>query len=45
MPGVSAVFEEPKSPDLVLQTDQVNVDECVNRIVALMKSRGFMRDR
>ena len=45
MPGVSAVFEEPKSPDLVLQTDQVNVEECVNRIVALMKSRGFMLDR
>lgn len=42
MPGVSAVFEEPKSPDLVLQTDQVSVDECVNRIVDLMKLRGFM---
>jgi Adenylylsulfate kinase and related kinases len=25
MPGVTAAFEEPKSPDLVLQTDQISV--------------------
>ncbi|HEY4258574.1 MAG TPA: sulfate adenylyltransferase subunit CysN [Schlesneria sp.] len=43
MPGVTAVFEEPKSPDLVLQTDRISVDESVNRIVELMKSRGYLR--
>jgi bifunctional enzyme CysN/CysC len=43
MPGVSATFEEPKSPDLVLPTDQVSVDECVGRIVELMKTRGYLR--
>ena len=42
MPGVSAAFEEPTAPDLVLPTDQVGVDECVDQIVALMKSRGFL---
>lgn len=42
MPGVSAAFEEPKTPDLVLQTDQLNVDESVNRIIELMKSKGFL---
>ncbi len=42
MPGVTAAFEEPKSPDLVLQTDQINVDESVDRIVALMKSKGYL---
>jgi len=42
MPGVTAAFEEPKSPDLVLQTDQVSVDEAVDRIVELMKSRGHI---
>ncbi|AMV39797.1 sulfate adenylyltransferase subunit CysN [Planctomyces sp. SH-PL62] len=42
MPGVTAAFEEPKSPDLVLQTDQINVDECVDRIIELMKSRGCL---
>jgi bifunctional enzyme CysN/CysC len=43
MPGVTAPFEEPKSPDLVLQTDQISVEESVDRIVALMKARGYLR--
>jgi bifunctional enzyme CysN/CysC len=43
MPGVTAAFEEPKTPDLVLQTDQISVDESVSRIVELMKSRGYLR--
>jgi bifunctional enzyme CysN/CysC len=43
MPGVTAAFEEPKSPDLVLQTDQIGVDECVGRIVEAMKAQGYLR--
>ncbi len=43
MPGVTAAFEQPKAPDLVLPTDRVGVDECVDRIVALMTARGFLR--
>ena len=42
MPGVSATFEEPKTPDLTLQTDQISVEESVNLIVELMKSKGFV---
>jgi bifunctional enzyme CysN/CysC len=42
MPGVTAAFEEPKAPDLVLETDRVGVEESVDRIVALMESRGFL---
>jgi bifunctional enzyme CysN/CysC len=45
MPGVTAAFEEPKSPDLVLQTDRTSVDESVNLIVELMKSRGYLPGR
>ena len=43
MPGVTAAFEEPKAPDLVLPTDTIGLDESVRRIVELMKSRGFLR--
>ncbi len=43
MPGVSAAFEEPTAPDLVLNTDQVGMDECVTRIVELMTARGCLR--
>ena len=42
MPGVTAAFEEPKSPDLVLETDRIGVDDCVERIFELMRSRGFL---
>jgi bifunctional enzyme CysN/CysC len=38
MPGVSAAFEEPKAPNLVLQTDQISVEESVSRIVEMLKS-------
>jgi bifunctional enzyme CysN/CysC len=42
MPGVTAAFEEPKAPDLVLHTDQLSIDESVSKIVKLMKSRGHI---
>ncbi|MBM3982205.1 MAG: sulfate adenylyltransferase subunit CysN [Planctomycetes bacterium] len=43
MPGVTAAFEEPTAPDLVLRTDEVGVDESVARIVELMRSKGYLR--
>src|SRR5215211_3920797 len=43
MPGVTAAFEEPAAPDLVLRTDEVGIDDGVGRIVELMKSRGYLR--
>lgn len=42
MPGVTAAFEEPQSPDLVLQTDKLSVDESVTRIIELMRSKGYL---
>ena len=42
MPGVTATFEEPKTPDLVLQTDEISVEESVTRIIELMKTKGFI---
>jgi bifunctional enzyme CysN/CysC len=38
-PGVSAPYEEPAKPDLVLPTHQLAVDACVERIIALLRSR------
>ena len=43
MPGVSAAFEEPDAPDLVLHTGELDVGECVRRIVGLMTERGHLR--
>lgn len=38
-PGVSAPYDIPKSPDLVLDTDKLTVDECVDRIIRLLENR------
>jgi bifunctional enzyme CysN/CysC len=43
MPGVTAAFEEPTAPDLVLNTDQLDVDASVSRIIELMKAKGYVR--
>ena len=41
-PGVSAAFEPPPAPDLTLPTHEIAVEESVDRIVALLKSRAFL---
>jgi bifunctional enzyme CysN/CysC len=38
-PGVSAPYEAPAAPDLVLKTAELSVDECVDRIVKLLDER------
>ncbi len=31
--GVSAPYEEPESPDLILETDKCSLDQCVDQVV------------
>jgi bifunctional enzyme CysN/CysC len=38
-PGIDAPYESPTSPDLVLNTAELDVDECVERVIALLKSK------
>lgn len=38
--GVSSPYEPPRNPDLELDTSTLTVDECVERILALLSSRG-----
>ncbi len=42
MPGVSATFEAPKSPDLTLQTDQLDVEACVDRILEVLQRKNTL---
>jgi len=37
--GVSAPYEEPQRPDLVVETDKCNVSDCVDVIVKFVRSR------
>ena len=41
-PGVSAPYEAPAAPDLVLPTHELDVDACVDRLVRLLESRGII---
>ena len=42
LPGVSAAFDEPAAPDLVLATDALDVETCAARIVGLLRERGYI---
>jgi bifunctional enzyme CysN/CysC len=40
VPGVSAPYEAPTKPDLILATHELSVEECVSRILKLLEERG-----
>ncbi len=42
-PGVSSPYEVPTNPDLVLGTHELDVDECVERIINLLAERGVVK--
>ncbi|MFM8290238.1 MAG: adenylyl-sulfate kinase, partial [Planctomycetia bacterium] len=41
-PGVSATYEPPTQPDLVLPTHEWPVAKCVDALVALLEARGVL---
>jgi bifunctional enzyme CysN/CysC len=41
--GVTAPYEVPKSPDVVLKTGEQSVDECANAVIKMLASKGFLR--
>ena len=43
VPGVSAEFEAPEEPDLVLETGVLDIEGCADAVVALLQERGFVR--
>ena len=42
-PGVSAPYEPPANPDLVLPTHEVSVEQCAERIWDLLQQRRILR--
>jgi len=41
--GVSAPYEAPEAPEMVLRTDQASVDEAVEQVLARLRSEGLLR--
>ncbi|HET7558571.1 MAG TPA: adenylyl-sulfate kinase, partial [Limnochordia bacterium] len=40
--GVDDPYDEPQNPELVLDTDQLSVEECTKKVLALLASRGHI---
>jgi len=40
--GISSPYEEPEEPDLVLDTGGTPLEECVERIIGLLRERGIL---
>ena len=42
-PGVSFPYDVPSCPDLMLPTHELSLDECVDRVMALLSAKGIVR--
>jgi bifunctional enzyme CysN/CysC len=42
VPGVTEPFEPPTEPDLILPTDHVKLEACLDRIMELLRDRGIL---
>ncbi len=42
-PGVTAVYEPPTSPDLVIDSSKDSIDACADKVIALLKEKQFIR--
>lgn len=40
--GVSAPYEEPENPDLILDTEKKPLEECVDAVIDLLTKRGMV---
>lgn len=38
--GISSPYENPENPDLVLDTDKLSIEECVERVIQVLRQRG-----
>jgi len=41
--GISAPYEEPENPEIVIETDRMNVEECADRIVGYLRENGIAK--
>ena len=45
VPGITEPYEAPEHPDLHLDTTAMSAGECVEEILALLRSRGYLQGR
>ncbi|MEQ9453638.1 MAG: sulfate adenylyltransferase subunit CysN [Phycisphaeraceae bacterium] len=40
--GINAPYEAPRSPDLTLPTHEIDLDTCVDRVISMIDSHGWL---
>lgn len=40
--GVSDVYEEPETPEIIVETDKESVTQCVDKIISSLKKLGYL---
>jgi adenylylsulfate kinase len=40
--GISAPYEEPESPDLIIDTEELNLESSVQKVLNLLRERNFI---
>jgi len=40
--GIDDPYEEPEHPEIILETDKVNLEQCVGEILNLLEARGLV---
>jgi len=40
--GISAPYEEPETPEIILETDKINIDECIEKILDYLIDNKFI---
>jgi len=41
--GISAPYEEPENPEIILQTDRESVDESAQEVISFLEEKGIIR--
>jgi adenylylsulfate kinase len=42
--GISSPYEEPYDPELLVDTGSLDLDECVESVLAMLRERGVLKD-
>ncbi|RLJ67614.1 adenylyl-sulfate kinase [Sulfurisoma sediminicola] len=42
--GISSPYEEPEAPELTVDTDQFDLDRCVDAVIAMLRERGILAE-
>ncbi len=40
--GIDSPYEEPVNPELVIETNKVSIEECVEQVVVYLKGKGLI---